>query len=134
MSYCFDFDSKNRIIRCRFEGSLTDQTLRDYYGVAAKVVAAKVPCAGILDMSDVTSVDISPQTVRELASSPPTIPDPASPRFIIAASPLLFGLGRMFELHGQETRPNLHVVPSAKQVWVILGVEEPQFDELIQTE
>jgi hypothetical protein len=40
----------------------------------------------------------------------------------------------MFELQGQETRPNLHVVRSAKEVWVILGVEEPQFDESIQTE
>lgn len=134
MSYSFDFDSKTRIIRCRFEGDITDQTLKDYYGVATKLVASKVPNAGILDMSAVTSVDISPQTVRELANSRPTIPDPASPRFIVAASPRLFGLARMFELQGQETRPNLHVVRSAKEVWVILGVEEPQFDESIQTE
>jgi hypothetical protein len=134
MSYRFDFDTKNRIIRCRFEGIVTDQALKNYYAVAAKLVASKVPCSGILDMSAVTSVDISPQTVRELANSPPTIPDPASPRFIIAASPHLFGLARMFELQGQETRPNLHVVRSAKEVWVILGVEEPQFDESIQTE
>lgn len=134
MSYCFDFDSKTRIIRCRFEGGITDQTLKDYYGVAAKLVASKVPNAGILDLSAVTSVDISPQTVRELANSTPTIPDLTSPRFIVAPSPRLFGLARMFELQGQETRPNLHVVRSAKEVWVILGVEEPQFDESIQTE
>ena len=81
MSYCFDFDSKTRIIRCRFEGGITDQTLKDYYGVAAKLVASKVPNAGILDMSAVTSVDISPQTVRELANSHQqfrTRPHPAS--------------------------------------------------------
>jgi hypothetical protein len=123
MSYCFDFDSKTRIIRCRFEGAITDQTVKDYYGVAAKLVAPKVPNAGILDMSAATSVDISPQTVRELANSTPTI-DPASPRFIVAPSPRLFGLARMFELQGQENRPNLHVVRSAKEAWVILGVEE----------
>ncbi len=97
-------------------------------------MASKVPNAGILDMSAVTSVDISPQIVRKLANSPPTILDPATPRFIVAVSPRLFGLARMFELQGQETRPNLHVVRSAKEVWVILGVEEPQFDESIQTE
>ena len=134
MSYCFDFDSKNRIIRCRFEGSITDEALKDYHRAAIKLVASKIPYAGILDMSAVTSVDISPQTIRELAISPPTVPDPASPRFIVAASPRLFGLARMFELQGQETRPNLHVVRSIKEVWVILGVEEPQFDESIQTE
>jgi hypothetical protein len=39
----------------------------------------------------------------------------------------------MFELQGQDTRPNLHILRTAKQVWVILGFEEPQF-ESIQTE
>jgi hypothetical protein len=133
MSYHFDFDSTHRIIRCRFEGRVDDQILKEYYGVAAKYVALNAPCAGILDMSAVTSVDISPQTIRELANSPPTIPDPASPRFIIAPSPQIFGMMRMFELQGQDTRPNLHILRTAKQVWVILGFEEPQF-ESIQTE
>jgi hypothetical protein len=133
MSYHFDFDSTHRIIRCRFEGRVDDQILKEYYGVAAKYVALNTPCGSILDMSAVTSVDISPQTIRELADSPPTIPDPASPRFIIAPSPQIFGMMRMFELQGQDTRPNLHILRTAKQVWVILGFEEPQF-ESIQTE
>jgi hypothetical protein len=130
MSYHFEFNSTHRIIRCCFEGRVTDQTLKDFYGVAAMLVASNVPCAGIVDMSAVTLLDISSQTVRELASLPPTIPDPASPRFIIAASPQIFGLARMFEQQRQDIRPNLHVVRTAREVWVILGVEEPRFEPI----
>ena len=51
----------------------------------------------------------------ELASLPPVIRDREALRFIIAPSPSIFGLARMFELHGQETRPNLHVVRPPKR-------------------
>jgi formylglycine-generating enzyme required for sulfatase activity len=40
------------------------------------------------------------------------------------------GIARMFELEGEQTRPNLHVVRSAKDVWAILGIREPQFEPL----
>jgi hypothetical protein len=130
MSYHFDFNSTHRIIRCRFEGRVTDQTMKESYELAAKYVELNAPCAGIFDMSAVTAVDISPQTIRELANSPPTMPDPASPRFIVAASPQMFGMARMFELQGQDTRPNLHVVRTAREVWVILGVDEPHFEPI----
>jgi|SRR5580700_5365279 hypothetical protein len=133
MSYHFDFDSTHRIIRCRFDGRVTDQILKEYYGVAPRYVLLKSPCAGILDMSAVTSIDISQQTIRELANSPPTIPEPASPRFIIAPSNQVFGIARMFELQGQDARPNLHVVRSVKEILAILGIRNTRF-EPIQTE
>jgi hypothetical protein len=130
MSYRFDFDSRHRIIRCRFEEAVNDQILKEYYGVAAKYSTLHAPCAGILDMSAVTSIAVSHRTIRELANLPPTIRDPASPRFIIAPSPQIFGMARMFELQGQDTRPNLHVVRSEKEVWAILGVQDPRFEPI----
>jgi hypothetical protein len=130
MTYHFDFDSTHRIIRCRFEDRVNDQVLKEYYGIAAKYSALHAPCAGILDMSVVTSIDVSHRTIRELANLPPTIRDPASPRFIIAPSPRIFGMARMFELQGQDTRPNLHVVHSEKEVWAILGVQNPRFEPI----
>ena len=84
-------------------------------------------------MSAVTSIEVSQQTIRELANLPPTIPEPASPRFIIASLNQVFGIARMFELQGQDTRPNLHVVRSEKEVWAILGIRSTRF-ESIQTE
>jgi len=36
----------------------------------------------------------------------------------------------MFEFEGESTRPNLHVVRSRREVWAILGIDEPQFEPL----
>jgi hypothetical protein len=32
-------------------------------------------------------------------------------------------MARIFEVEGEATRPNLHVVRSVKEAWAILGVE-----------
>ena len=106
MSYHFEFDSTNGILRIWFEGHLTDEDLKEYYVVVRKYVANTNPSAAILDMSAVTTVQLSPQTIRELAASPPTIPEPIRPRFIVAPSPPIFGFARMFELgRGDASEP-----------------------------
>ncbi len=130
MPYYFEFDPENRILRGRFEGPVTDELLKEYYGLAGKYFARTDARAGITDLSAVTSLDVTPQTIRDLASMPPAILDTEFPRFIVAASPPIFGMARMFELAGQATRPNLHVVRSMKEVCVILGVAEAKFEPI----
>jgi len=130
MSYHFEFDSANRILLAWFEGKVTDADLKEYYRMAERYVAATNPSAGVLDMSAVSFLEVSPQTIRELASLPPAFSDPHQPRCIIAPSPKIFGMARMFELQGQPTRPNLHVVRTAKEAWAILGVSKPKFEPL----
>jgi hypothetical protein len=130
MPYYFDFDPKNRILRGRFQGRVTDELLREYYGIAGGYFERTAARAGITDLSGVTSFEVSSQLIRELASSPPAILDQEFPRFIVAASPPIFGTARMFELAGQDTRPNLHVVRTMKEVCVILGVLDPKFEAI----
>jgi hypothetical protein len=130
MPYYFEFDPENRIIRGRFEGRVTDELLKEYYGLAGEYFERTAARAGITDLSAVTSFEVSPQLIRELASSPPAIPDRDFPRFVVAASPPIFGMARMFELGGQDTRPNLHVVRTMKEVCVILGVLDPKFEPI----
>jgi hypothetical protein len=132
MPYYLEIDEAHRILRCQFEGFVSADALRDFIHAASRFVEENALEIGIIDLSDVSTFDISPQTIRELAALPPVIKDRESPRFIIAPSPLLYGLARMFELLGQETRPNLHVVRTAKEVWVILGMEEPKFTRLTE--
>ena len=36
----------------------------------------------------------------------------------------------MFEMEGEDKRPNLHVVRSEAEAWAILAVENPQFEPL----
>jgi hypothetical protein len=74
MPYYFEFDPKNRILRCRFDGAIADQTLREFFGVAREYVAKTRPLAGIADLLAVTSFEATPETIRELASSPPVLP------------------------------------------------------------
>jgi hypothetical protein len=92
-----------------------------------------MPAREFWDMSAVTSLEVSPDTIRELANLPPALSDSSRPRCIIASSPKIFGMARMFELQGQHTRPNLHVVRTQKEAWAILGVSNPKF-EPIETE
>jgi hypothetical protein len=126
----FDFDATNRILRCRLEGPVTDEVLKNYYQLAAEYVSRTSPRAGIMDLSAVTAFDVSPESIRELAQSSPVMPNQELPRFVIAASPKVFGLARMFELEGQHTRPNLHVVQSMEAACVVLGIENLRFEPI----
>ncbi|HYL65026.1 MAG TPA: hypothetical protein VE077_20625 [Candidatus Methylomirabilis sp.] len=133
VSYQFDFDPTNGIVRCRFEGSVTDEEIKNYYRDSARVYASTDGLVSALtDFSSVTSFDVSGQTMLDLASSTPALPDPEKVRVIVAPTPVAYGLSRMFEIAGERTRPNLHVVKTEREAWAILGVWEPKFEPLQQ--
>jgi hypothetical protein len=129
--YQFEFDETNRILRCRFDGRVTDEDLKESYRLAAEYMAQTDPRAAITDLSAVTSFEVSPETIRELAKSAP-LPDPNRPRCIVAPSSNVFGMARMFEIEGEVTRPNLHVVRTLEEAWAILGVQGLTFEPLIR--
>src|SRR5580658_672990 len=125
-----EFDPMNRILRGRLEGAVTDELQQEFYGLAGEYFERTAARAGITDLSAVTFLEVSPQTIRDLASSPPAIQDRELRRFTVAAAPGIFGMARMFELGGQDTRPNLHVVRTMKEVCVILGITDPKFEPI----
>src|SRR5579883_2925995 len=106
MPYHFDFDPVNRILRCRVEGVLGEEVLKECYAVTRKYLAIALPDAGVFDLSAVTSFEISARTVRLHAELPPAVPDTSLPRFIVAPNDTIFGMARMFQLLGEATRPN----------------------------
>jgi len=128
MSFRFDFDPTNGLLQCSLEGRVTSDELLDFYRMAMKCARLKRPRSGIADMSGITSFEASSQTVRELAAMTPIIPDMDLLRVIVAPASDVFGMARMFESHGEATRPNLHVVRSCKEALVIVGVQDPQFE------
>ncbi len=130
MPYHFDFDSTNRILRCRFSGRVTDDDLKEYYRVAAQFIARTDAAAGLTDFSGADSVEVSPDTVRQLANLPPVMTEESRIRCIVAPTNKVFGLARMFELQGGQTRTNLHVVRTLKEALAILGVPAPIFGPL----
>ena len=130
MPCSFDFDSKNRILRCRLHGRITGQELKTMYMNLYEIVVRTRPNGGLVDGSEVTSIEVSADLMRQLAKATPVMPHPALPRVIIAPSPDFYGLARMFEIQGEATRPNLHVVRSQCEALAILAVQDPHFDPL----
>ncbi len=127
MSYQFEFDPINQILLCRLEGCVTDETATEFYHNAAKLMARINPRVGVADFTTVTSFEVSNNTIHTLAASPPAMPDPAMPRFIVAPLPHVFGMSRMFQMLGEKTRPLLQVVHTLDEVYLALGVQPAPF-------
>lgn len=135
MSYSFYFDRENKIVLARFEGRVTDELLVDFQRVGARRVVATVEFRGtIIDFSGVTAFDVSTQTARMLAWEQPIDPDSSRPRVMVAPENHIFGICRVFASHGEDTRPNLHVVRSMEHACAIVGLVKPQFEPLPQAD
>jgi hypothetical protein len=128
--YHFDFDSTNKIIKGRFEGRVTDEDLKSYYRDAAEWAKVIGSAAGLTDLSGATSFEITRETVVQLANMEPALAGAKVVRVVIAPSPVAFGMARMFELTGERTRPNFHVVHTEQEALAILGVWNPRFKQL----
>jgi len=130
MPYTFDFDLTNGILRCRLGGQVTEKVLIEYFRTGAQHAIRTHPTAGVVDLSEVTSFEVSARLIEKLAQSPPVLPDPNLRRVIIAPSPEVYGLMRMFEIEGEPTRPGIHVVHTEQEAWAILSVQQPRFRSL----
>jgi hypothetical protein len=128
--YLFEFDAENGLLQGRLYGHVTSEELKEYYLMGFKCVAAKQPRSGITDMTGITLFEVTPQTVRELASMAPVMANQELLRVIVASSPEVFGMARMFESHGEATRPNLHVVRTCKEALIIVGVQSPKYEPI----
>ena len=97
MPYTFDFDWRNRIVRVRLHGRVTDSELREIYREGFRINFKSQPAAGLMDVSEITSVEVSAATVRELAKASPITLQESLPRVIIAPSAKAYALARLFE-------------------------------------
>jgi hypothetical protein len=127
VSFHFEFDPENKIFHAKFHGPVTDESIKYFYHTVASRVAANDFQGSIVDFSEATSFHVTLHTIRELAALPPVDPELSRPRVVVAPNSLIFGLARMFQILGQETRPNLHVVRKLSQAFTFLGVAPPRF-------
>jgi hypothetical protein len=131
MPYSFYFDLGNRIVLARFEGRVTDELLTNFQRVGARKVVAAVDFRGtIIDFSEIDAFEVTAETVRVLAWEQPIDPDSSRPRVMVAPEDHVFGICRIFASHGEDTRPNLHIVRSMDHAYAILSVAKPQFEPL----
>ena len=130
MPYLFDFDAGNKVLRVRYIGQIGDELIKECYKATPSAVLKTNPRAMIIDLSEVTSFDVSTYMIHELASFKPTVKDPAVPRIIVAPTAYLFGMSRMFQILGGSTRPMLQVLRSSDEAYTELGVKGPTFQRL----
>ncbi len=130
MPYTFDFDLTNGILRSRLHGRVTDGDFKDFIRAGAEYAVRTHPRAGVVDLSEVVYFDVSAQTILELAKLAPVLRDPNLRRVVIAPSPNTYGMMRMFEIGGEEMRPDLQVVRTEREAWAILAVQNPRFEPL----
>ena len=123
MGFVFDFDPTHQILRSTFSGRVTDEDLLNHQRVGLLLVTSLDPRFAIIDLSGADPFEVTSDGMRKLAKLPPAMPKVDRPRVVIAPSDYTFGMARIFEIEGEATRPNLHVVRSAKEAFAILGVE-----------
>ena len=109
MGFVLDFDGKNNVLRVTLAGRVTDAIMLDTYATVARYVASRPSCRGIVDVTDVTKFEVTSSAVRQMAESAPAFPA-ASVRVFIAPTNFIYGMVRMFQMLGEKTRPNLHIV------------------------
>ena len=126
MGFAFDFDARSNILRLTLEGHVTEEVLFDAYAAMARHAASRPACRGIADVTRVTKFDVSANAVRRLAESPPAIPTKQM-RVFVASTNFVYGLARMFQMLGEKTRPNLHIVRTLDEAYHLLQVDSPDF-------
>ena len=126
MSIVVEFDAKNNVLRGTVHGPMTGAALLDFYAAATKYMESHPPCRGILDFSQVTEFEVSPHAIRQVAATPPAFPA-GYMRVIVVPIEFIFGLARMFQMLGEKTRPDLHVVRTLDEAYRLLQIESPEF-------
>ncbi len=131
MPYRFEFDPVNKILLSRFEGPLTDECSVEFYEAAWKYAAATDANAGIVDFSSVTEFPVSSEILRHLARRESDVPNAVGrPRVVVAPQTHAYGLFRMFQITGDQTRPLLQVVRTMDEALAALGVQSSRFEPL----
>jgi len=125
MPFTFEFRFKDGVLCCRLIGEVTDEVLKDFFRTGSQHALREHPSAGVVDFSEVTSFDVAAQTIEQLAKAPPVLRDSNLRRVVIAPSPGIYGMMRMFQMKGSGTRPGLHVVQTEREARAILSVQDP---------
>jgi hypothetical protein len=118
----FDFESTHKILKARLEHRVMDEELTASYRLATEHVRRISPRALIADFSAVTSCEVVPSTVNNLAKLPPILLDDSAAHFIVAPSIHAFELSRAFETRARQIGPRLYVVRTMAEVRVALAL------------
>lgn len=92
------------------------------------------PEATVVDLTSIVSFSVHSHAVKFLAEHASYFSE-SHRRFIVAPSDIQFGMARMFQMLGGETRKALDIVRSMVQVYEALGMDgEVKFERVVLPE
>jgi hypothetical protein len=126
MTSSFEFDPINKVVCWRLQGQVTEDLFAESLRLVADILAETNPTSGIIDFSQVTSFQISAETIKRVADSKPVFPTEL-PRVIVAPADHVYGMARMFAALSSDTRTNVEAVRTMEEAYKLLGIKEPEF-------
>ena len=130
MGYRFESDPSNRLLRCVWDGTVTDDLLWENFLAAKKLVAAYPLRNAINDFSGIAKFEGSNEMVHRIAQASPAFGGKDSMLIVVAPSVYLYGMLRMFSMLGDASRPNVHIVRTIDEAYALLGLSSPNFSPL----
>jgi len=126
MPFRLEFDATHRILLISCDGVFSDDDLADGYSALRDCSKSHGPFSCIVDYTGVTKFTVSSQAVINLAHMEPTIPVDYL-QINVTPKTAYFGMARMFQILTSESRPNLRVVSTMKEAYLMLGVASPSY-------
>jgi len=127
VGFAVDFDATNNILRITMDGHVSDSVALSCAQTVGRCAARYPQYRGIVDLSNVTRYDVSPEIIRQLARTPPSASPGPNALVIVAPKEHSYGMSRMFQLLTETTRPNQHVVRTMDAALELLQVKSPTF-------
>lgn len=131
MAYHFEFDRDHRVLLVVLEDDVQDQEMLEIEAEIKIHIENLKPTSGITDASTVTTFNVSSHTIRTLARRPSPYSQ-GNRSFLVAPTDYLFGMARMYQISGD--REGMQVVRSREEALAALGVQNPRFERLAQTD
>jgi hypothetical protein len=128
MHYVIDLDPDDRIVRVTADGVLTDELLMETYATLERLVSGEGSYSGIFDFSKAVEDLVSSEGIRALARKAPIILS-GKLRVVVASTPRLHGLFRMYEMSRDGMRADLQVVGSTDEAYRMFGVHPEDFSQ-----
>jgi hypothetical protein len=123
-----DLDPAARIVRVTVDGVLTDELLMETYNTLKQMVPGSGRYSGIFDFSQVVEDRVSSEGIRALARETTVILS-GRLRVVVAATPSLHGLFRMYEMSRDGMRVDMQVVGSIDEAYRMHGVRPEDFSQ-----
>jgi hypothetical protein len=123
-----DLSPSARIVRVTVDGVLTDELLLETYSTLKQVASGNGPYSGIFDFSHVVEDRVSPHGIRVLATDAATILS-GRLRVVVASTPSLHALFRMYEMDRDGMQADLQVVGSLDEAYTMFGVQPEDFSQ-----